>query len=93
MARKTTPTNPDYIERGSDRHAAFLGLVKAEEDDEPQYEGYALGDLTLYGPSARPEFLRTTLKQKVNELNTPMPEIQSENPSQPHYHPPIWEPD
>ena len=87
------PTNPDYIERGSMRHAAFLGLIEADDDDEPQYEGWTLADLTLWGPTARPEFLRRTLKQKVNELNTEMPEMQSDDPSKPFYAPPIWTPD
>jgi len=89
---KVKPTNPDYIERGSDRHAAFLGLIPAEKDDEPQHEGWTLGDLTLYGPMARPEFLTRMLRQKVNELNTPMPEIQSDDPTKPFYAPPMWTP-
>jgi hypothetical protein len=90
---KAKPTNPDYVKHGSDRHAALLGLVPAEKDDELQHEGWALGDLTLYGPMARPEFLTQMLKQKVNELCSPTPEMQSEDPSKPFYAPPIWEPD
>jgi len=93
MMAKQKPTNPDYVERGSQQHAAFLGLIPAEKDDEPQQDGWALADLTLYGPTARPEFLRRTLQQKVNELNTPMPELQSEDPRLPHYAPPMWRPD
>ena len=87
------PTNPDYIERGSARHAAFLGLIEADEDDEPQYEGWTLADPTLWGPTARPEFLARTLKQKVNELTMEMPEIQSDDPRLPFYAPPPWTPD
>jgi hypothetical protein len=91
MAKK--PTNPDYIEHGSERHAALLGLVKAGEDDEPQHEGWALADVTMYGAAARPEFLLQTLKQKVSELTTPPPVMQSEDPLAPNYAPPMWMPD
>lgn len=89
---KNRPTNLDYIEHGSDRHAAFLGLVKAKEDDEPQQDGWALADITMYGPSARPEYLRRVLAQKVSELTTLPPEMQSDDPLAPHYAPPMWMP-
>ena len=89
---KNKPTNPDYVAHGSDRHAALLGLVKATEGDEPQWEGWALADLTMYGPAARPEFLLQTLKQKVNELTAPPLVVQSEDPFAPHYAPPLWTP-
>lgn len=85
-------TNLDAIPHGSDGHAAFLGLIEAEEDDEPQLGGWALADITMYGPSARPEFLRRILAQKVSELTTPMPEMQSDDPRLPHYAPSMWVP-
>jgi len=91
MAKKQ-PTNPDYIAHGSDRHAAFLGLVKAEEGDEPQQDGWTLADITMYGPSARPEYLKRVLAQKVSELTTLPPETQSENPLAPNFAPPMWVP-
>jgi hypothetical protein len=91
--RKQGPAgNPDYIEHGSDRHAAMLGLKKAEAHDVPQLDGWALQDVTQYGPSARPEFLEQTLRQKVSELTTPPPKMQSGDPFEPHYAPPLWQP-
>lgn len=89
---KNKPTNLDYIKHGSDRHAAFLGLVKAQKDDEPQQDGWALADITMYGPSARPEYLRRVLAQKVSELTTLPPEMQSDDPLAPNYAPPMWMP-
>ena len=89
---KNEPTNLDYIAHGSDGHAAFLGLVKAEEGDEPQQDGWTLADITMYGPSARPEFLRRVLAQKVSELTTLPPETQSEDPRLPNYAPTMWVP-
>lgn len=90
MANK--PTNPDYVAHGSARHAALLGLVEATKDDVPQWEGYALADLTMYGPAARPEFLLQTLKQKVSELTSPSLAVQSKDPLAPNYAPPLWLP-
>jgi len=89
---KNKPTNPDYIEHGSDRHAAHLGLVKAGKDDEPQQDGWALADITMYGAAARPEYLRRVLAQFVAELTTLPPEVQSEDPLAPGYAPPMWMP-
>lgn len=89
---KQTPTNLDYVAHGSDQHAEWLGLIKAEEDDEPQRDGWTLADITMYGPSARPEFLRRVLAQKVSELTTLPPVVQSDDPLAPHYAPPLWMP-
>ena len=89
---KAKPTNPDYIPHGSDRHAAHLGLVKAKEGDEPQQDGWTLADITMYGPSARPEYLRRVLAQYVSELTTLPPEVQSDDPRAPNYAPPMWVP-
>jgi len=84
--------NPDYVEHGSDRHAALLGLRKAEKDDEPQFDSWALADITMYGPNARPEYLVRVLRQKINELKSKPPVMQSKDPFKPHYAPPIWKP-
>ncbi len=89
---KTKPTNLDYIEHGSDGHAAFLGLVEAENGDEPQQDGWALADVTMYGPAATPQYLKQTLAQKVSELVTPPPEVQSDDPRLPNYAPTMWVP-
>lgn len=97
MVKKTKPTNLDYIAHGSDGHAAFLGLVKAKEDDEPRLKApdgtcWTLADVTMYGPVATPMYLRQTLAQKVSELTTLPPEVQSEDPRLPNYAPPMWTP-
>jgi len=89
---KNKPTNPDYIAHGSDQHASLLGLIKATPEDEPQYNGWALADITMYGPSARPEYLRRVLMQKVSELTILPPETQSDDPLAPNYAPTMWVP-
>ena len=80
--------NLDYVPHGSDQHAGLLGLRKAEKDDEPQRDGWALQDVTMY----RPEYLVQILRQKVSELLSKAPKVQSEDPMAPHYAPPIWRP-
>lgn len=97
MARKRTRKpgpagNLDYVPHGSDEHAGLLGLVKAAKDDVPQLDGWALADMTMYGPNATDKFLAQVLRQKVSELTSKAPEVQSENPMAPHYAPPIWKP-
>ena len=85
-------TRPDYVKHGSDRHAALLGLKKAQDGDAPALKGYALEDITQYGPAASEKYLEAVLRQKVNELTTPMPAVQSDDPSKPHYAPPMFVP-
>ena len=81
----------DRVEFGSDRHADQLGLRKASEDDEPQRNGWALIDITMFGEAARPEYVREVLRQKVATLKSgPPPTLQSENPLAPNYAPPMW---
>jgi len=46
----------------------------------------------MYGPSARPEYLRRVLAQYVSELTTLPPEVQSDDPLAPNYAPPMWMP-
>ena len=84
--------NLDYVPHGSDQHAGLLGLVKAEKDDVLQLNGWALADMTMYGPNATDKFLMQMLKQMVNELTSKAPKVQSEDPLAPGYAPPIWKP-
>jgi len=94
VRRKAGPGQTDYVEHGSDQHAALLGLQKAKESDKTQYEGWILADAAEYirmDPTGRLE--EYTLQQKVNELTTPLPEVQSESPQKPHYAPLRWDPD
>ena len=91
--RKPGPAgNLDYVPHGSDEQAGHLGLRKAEKDDEPQLDGWALEDMTMYGPNATDKFLMQVLRQMVNELTSKPPKVQSEDPMAPHYAPPIWRP-
>jgi hypothetical protein len=91
--RKTGPAgNYDYVEHGSDQHAALLGLRKAEEDDTLVYQGWTLADVTTWGPTATPLFLKNILRSKVSELTTPPPVVQSVDPMKPGYAPPMWQP-
>jgi len=83
---------PDYVERGSDQHAALLGL-KAAGGEEISLDGWTFEDVTQYGPAATKDFLMATLRQKVSELTSPMPIMQSADPRRPHFAPPIWTPD
>ena len=92
MANVKKQANPGAIARGSDGHAAFLGLVKAKKDDEPQLKGWTLADVTMWGPSATAEFLKRVLAQKVSELTTLPPEMQSEDSRLPNYAPTMWVP-
>jgi len=88
MAKRTIKQKLDYVERGSDRHAMVLGLVK----DPGSEFGWKLADPTAYGPTATEVYLREVLRQKVSDLNTAMPTIQSEDPLSPGFAPPMWRP-
>jgi hypothetical protein len=103
MAKKSSRTRTlpsgetqfDYVEHGSDEHAAFLGIRKAEKGDVPELiiEGWTLVDLNPYGVFGwTKERKRELLAQKVSEFLTPPPEMQSEDPQAPHYAPPMWTP-
>ncbi|NIQ90181.1 MAG: hypothetical protein GWN93_14580 [Deltaproteobacteria bacterium] len=94
MARKRK-RNPDYIAFGSDEHAAILGLKTADKDDDPQLDGWALVDITAWGPEALADdkaYLREILRQKVSNLTSEPPEFQSDDPLAPHYAPPLQVP-
>jgi len=80
---------PDYVERGSDRHAAMLGLKKAVDGDIAA-DGWTLEDITQFGPQATDKFLETYLRQRVNELTSKIPPVQSENPFEPNFAPVMW---
>ena len=83
----------DYVERGSDEHAAMLGLRKAtEEDGEFVIDGWALDGMTNYPPSVTKEWLLNTLRQKINELTSEVPETQSVDPRKPGFAPIMWDP-
>ena len=81
---------PDYIAQGSEKHAIFLGLIKAPEGETLECDGYTLLDSTLFGPNVTEKFLARILAQKVNELNTPIPVPQSKDPTKPHFAPTLW---
>ena len=83
----------DYVKHGSDEHAALLGLKKASESDDPQVDGWALEDITQFGPTVTPAFLAQWLRQKVNELTMQVPEPQSTDPRAPNFAPRLWRPD
>ena len=90
---KPTGEQTDYVERGSDEHAGLLGLRKATEDDTVTVDGWTFEDITQYGPTASVEFLKISLRQKVSELTSDLPEVQSVDPRAPHYAPPMWRPE
>jgi hypothetical protein len=92
-ARKVGPAgNLDYVEWGSERHVALLGLRKADEGDEIQHEGFALVDMTAYGVQATPAYLKEILHQKVSTLNTPPTPPQSDDLTAPNYAPRMFVP-
>ena len=82
---------PDYVERGSDQHAAMLGLIRAEEDEQFQVDGWTLEDITKYGPSATTEYLTRVLRQQVNELTSEIPATQSVDPRKPNFAPVMFD--
>lgn len=85
MASKQPP-QADYVEFGSERHAALLSLRKLEKGEETEhaYKGYTLVDPTAWGPNARPEFIQAQLVQRVNEFLT--------KPAAPADAPKMWTP-
>ena len=87
----------DYVERGSEQHAAVLLLRPAQEGDayvreDSQGRKWTLIDTTTFGPQATEAYIREVLRQKVAELDTPMPAVQSDDPFAPGYAPPMWTP-
>jgi hypothetical protein len=84
----------DYVEIGSEQHATILGLRPARDDDtyvrkDAQGRKWTLVDVTAFGPQATEAYIREVLRQKVSVLDSPAPEIQSEDPFAPDYAPPL----
>ena len=88
-----TEDRADFIPHGSDKHAAFLGLVPAEPGDDehitytsPRGDTYRLEDEImqfLHYPNPE-QAARSTLRQKVNVLES-KPEVPEDAPS-------LWRP-
>ena len=70
----------DFIEHGSAAHAQMLGLRKATDDDKLKYQGYALVDVTAWGPLAREDYIQAQLIQRVHELQS-QPTVSKSAPS------------
>lgn len=95
----------DYIEHGSKRHVAWVGLREATPKEVAQsekredaneiglvYEGYVLQDITAFGVTVEAAVLKAILMQKVHQLAGP-PLPQSDDPNAPNYAPPLWVPE
>ena len=80
----------DYLEHGSARHAATLGLVKAKSGEG--YKGWEMEDVTMYGPSANDKFLLQVLMQKVNELKNAPKFPQDKDRGKANYAQSMWKP-
>ena len=85
MATNKVKEQTDYIQHGSDAHAALMGLRKAKADDTLQIDGWTLQDMTMFGAQATETFIRETLRQKVSELKAGIPSV-------PAYARPMWQP-
>jgi hypothetical protein len=92
------PTDPrdraDYVAHGSDKHAAFIGLKRTDDEADPYaVDGWTLEDPTQFGPGANDQYIIRVTRQKVSELTSPMPTPQSKDPRKPHFAPVLWTPD
>jgi len=92
-SRGRQQTQPDYVEFGSEAHARMLGLREEIASDPFKCEGWALEDPTQYGASAQPWYIEQKLAERVSELTTPMPVLQSEDRWADNYVPPMFDPD
>jgi hypothetical protein len=86
--------NPDYVELGSEQHAATIGLVPATEQStyklaDSKGREWTLADTTAWGPQATDTFIKEVLRQKVSTLNTAPIPPQSKDRFAPGYAPPI----
>lgn len=79
---------PWYVKQGSERHAHLLDLVRDDSSDK----GWKLSDPTVWGPMANSEFLTLILDQKINELTSSAPQMQSVSPLSPNFAIPLWVP-
>lgn len=74
------------VPHGGPEHADLLGLVKTGD-------GFELSDPTPYivlDPTGRLENIIT--RQRVAELTSGFPKVQSDDPARPFYAPPLWRP-
>jgi len=78
------------VEHGSERHAALLGLRKADKDDELACDGWTL-TINNYPPNTTELWFRRELQSKVNELTSDPPKYQSRDPGAPFYAPELGE--
>jgi hypothetical protein len=93
MAKQTKQIRGDFVPHGSDKHAAMIGIRKATEDDELIYKGWALVDMTAFGPQTTMTYLKEVLRQKVSVIEAKSPPIpQSEDQYEPNYAPPMFNP-
>lgn len=91
MARNTKRS--DFVEHGSEQHAAIIGLRKAMDEDAFSLEGWTLVDQTAFGVQATEAYLREVLRQKVSVLNAGAPpKPQSKDPFETNYAPTMWTP-
>lgn len=88
--KKTIKTN--NIEHGSARHLEILGLRKATDEDEIQFDGHTFVDITAYPANARPDYLRNVIRQLLSEWKTKPSKPQTEDPFEKNYAPPIFNP-
>ena len=82
----------DYVEPGSDEHAAILGLIRATEGETLVMGGWTLSDPMAYGAHATEKYLLRRLQSCVSELHGKQPELQSKDPRKPGYAPDMWRP-
>lgn len=93
MARQQKQTRSDYIEHGSDKHAALIGIRKATDEDELKYKTWTLVDMTAFGPQATMTYLKEVLRQKVSVLEAGSPPLpQSTDKFADNYAPPMFVP-
>ena len=85
----------DYVEWGSERHAALLGLIEVEPGDEVDYITHASqgttfrleDEVTPFMSYADPaKIAKLVLRQKVSEFQAGAPQV-------PTTAPPLWTPD
>ena len=87
-----SPHNPDqtdYVAWGSEAHLELLGIRPVRDDDDIVHEGYALMDVTQFGPLATERYIRAVLVSRVSMLKQQPPRIQSEDRTKPGYAPPM----
>jgi len=92
---RTDKERADYVEWGSERHMALLGLVKADPGDEADYithtangETFRLEDeVTPFMSYADPgKIAKLVLRQKVSEFQAGAPKVPAGAPS-------LWTPE